>query len=215
MAGTEHEDPHGRSVRDDARARWRPSRHPAESGRDALGVDVSGALNLVGWLVKYLAPAFLFPIAIALGYGEPVWPFLVAGAITLSFGYGLELLTDGREHIGAREGYLVVSLIWLLIAVFGAIPYVLAEPQLSRSRRRGVRVDVGLLDDRLERADRHRTRVDRSMAMWRQFTAWIGGVGIIVLFLAVLPRLRVGGRQALFRSEAAGPELGSRGHDPR
>ena len=46
------------------------------------------------------------------------------------------------------------------------------------------------------------------MAMWRQFTAWIGGVGIIVLFLAVLPRLRIGGRQALFRTESAGPEIG-------
>ena len=46
-----------------------------------------------------------------------------------------------------------------------------------------------------------------SMIMWRQFTAWIGGVGIIVLFLAVLPRLRVGGRQALFKTEMPGPEL--------
>ena len=43
--------------------------------------------------------------------------------------------------------------------------------------------------------------------MWRQFTVWLGGVGIIVLFLAVLPRLRVGGRQALFRTEMPGPEL--------
>ena len=50
--------------------------------------------------------------------------------------------------------------------------------------------------------------LSRSMAMWRQITAWIGGVGIIVLFLAVLPRLRIGGRQALFKAESAGPELG-------
>ncbi len=50
--------------------------------------------------------------------------------------------------------------------------------------------------------------LSHSMAMWRQFTTWIGGVGIIVLFLAVLPRLRIGGRQALFRNKAAGPELG-------
>ncbi|MDQ3723426.1 MAG: TrkH family potassium uptake protein, partial [Actinomycetota bacterium] len=49
--------------------------------------------------------------------------------------------------------------------------------------------------------------LSRSMAMWRQFTAWMGGVGIIVLFLAVLPRLRVGGRQALFKAEMPGPEL--------
>src|SRR5919108_6250235 len=98
----------------------------------AAGVDVSGALNLVGWLVKFLGAAFVFPTAIAVGYGEPVWPFLVAGLIPFGFGLGLERLTHGRERIGAREGYLVVALIWLLIAVLGAIPYLLAEPQLER-----------------------------------------------------------------------------------
>jgi trk system potassium uptake protein TrkH len=46
------------------------------------------------------------------------------------------------------------------------------------------------------------------MAMWRQITQWMGGLGIIVLFLAVLPRLNVGGRQALFRTEMPGPDLG-------
>jgi trk system potassium uptake protein TrkH len=172
-----------------------------------VGVDVSGALNLVGWLIKYLALAYLFPTAIAIGYGEPVWPFLVAGVATFGFGFGCEWLTEGRERIGAREGYVVVSLIWLLVAVSGAIPYLLAEPQLSRpvdamfesmsgfsTTGSSVLTDIGALS--------------HSMAMWRQFTTWIGGVGIIVLFLAVLPRLRIGGRQALFRHEAAGPELG-------
>src|SRR5688572_12904626 len=97
-----------------------------------VGVDISGALNLVGSLVKFLAPAFLFPAAIAIGYREPVWPFLVGGAITFAAGFGCERLTSGRERIGAREGYLVVALIWLLVAVLGAIPYLLAEPQLAR-----------------------------------------------------------------------------------
>jgi trk system potassium uptake protein TrkH len=170
-------------------------------------VDVTGALNLVGWLVKFLALAFLFPALLAVAYGEPVWPFLVAGAITFAFGFGCERLTDGRERIGAREGYLVVALIWILIAVFGAIPYLLAEPQLADP-----------IDALFESMSGFSTTgssvltdvegLSRSMAMWRQFTTWIGGVGIIVLFLAVLPRLRVGGRQALFRSESAGPELG-------
>jgi trk system potassium uptake protein TrkH len=180
---------------------------PAEVRLHRLGVDVSGALNLVGWLLKYLSPAFLFPAAIAVGYGEPVWPFLLAGAITLACGLGLQLLTSGRERIGAREGYLVVALIWILIAVFGALPYLFAEPQLSDP-----------LDALFESMSGFSTTgstaltdveaLTRSMAMWRQFTTWIGGVGIIVLFLAVLPRLRVGGRQALFRTEAPGPEIG-------
>jgi trk system potassium uptake protein TrkH len=189
------------------RARMETVASSREARLHALGVDVSGALNLVGWLVKYLSPAFLVPIALALGYGDPVWPFAVAGAATFAFGFGLQRLTSGRERIGAREGYLVVALIWVLIAVFGAIPYLVAEPQLGNpvdavfesmsgfsTTGSSVLTDVEALD--------------RSMAMWRQFTCWIGGVGIIVLFLAVLPRLRVGGRQALFRTESAGPDLG-------
>ena len=121
-------------------------------------------------------------------------------------GAGVERFTDGREGIGAREGYVVVSLVWLLIAVFGALPYLLAEPQLSNP--------VDALFESMSGfsttgatvvADV--TRWPRSMEMWRQLTAWIGGVGIIVLFIAVFPRLRIGGRQALFKAESAGPEL--------
>ena len=171
-----------------------------------LGVNVAGALNLVGSLVKYLGLAFLFPTAIALGYGEPVWPFLASGAATAGFGVALELATSGKERIGAREGYLVVSLLWLLVAVFGALPYLISEPQLSRP--------VDALFESMSgfstTGSSAVTAIDemsRSMVMWRQFTAWIGGVGIIVMFLAVLPRLRVGGRQALFKAEAPGPEL--------
>jgi trk system potassium uptake protein len=180
---------------------------PVEIRLHRLGVDVSGALNLVGWLVQYLAAAFLFPIAIAIGYGDPVWPFLAAGGITLGSGVVLQLFTSGRERIGAREGYLVVALIWVLVAVFGALPYLFAESQLSdpfdalfESMSGFSTTGSSVLTD-IE-------GLTRSMAMWRQFTTWIGGVGIIVLFLAVLPRLRVGGRQALFRTEAPGPELG-------
>ena len=98
----------------------------------SLGVDVSGALNLVGGLIKYLSLAFAVPFAVAVGYGEAVWPFLAAAAVTAGFGLGLERATSGKESVGAREGYLVVSLLWLLVGVFGAVPYLLAEPQLAR-----------------------------------------------------------------------------------
>src|SRR5215217_2725384 len=171
-----------------------------------LGVDVAGALNLVGSLVKYLSLAFLVPTAIAIGYGEPVWPFLVSAAATAAFGAGLERATAGKERIGAREGYLVVSLLWLVIAIFGALPYLLDEPQLSPPADALFESMSGFSttgSSALTAVD----EVARSMLMWRQFTAWMGGVGIIVMFLAVLPRLRVGGRQAPFKAEAAGPEL--------
>ncbi len=171
-----------------------------------IGVDVGGTLNLVGWLVKYLAVAFLLPSAIAVGYGEAVWPFLVAAVVTAASGLALQLATDGRERIGAREGYLVVGLLWLLVAVFGALPYLLAEPQLSRPAD-ALFESMSGFSTTGSSALTDIEELTRSMAMWRQFTQWIGGVGIIVLFLAVLPRLRVGGRQALFKTEMPGPEL--------
>jgi trk system potassium uptake protein TrkH len=171
-----------------------------------IGVDVGGAVNLVGSLVKYLGLAFLFPAAVAVGYREPVWPFLVAGGATAACGLALEGLTEGKERIGAREGYLVVSLLWLLVAVFGALPYLLAEPQLARAAD-ALFESMSGFSTTGSSALTDIPALSRSMLMWRQFTVWMGGVGIIVLFLAVLPRLRVGGRQALFKTEMPGPEL--------
>jgi trk system potassium uptake protein TrkH len=173
---------------------------------DLLGVDLGGALNLVGALLRWLGLAFLFPAALALGYGEPVWPFLASGAITAGTGFGLERITQGRERVGMREGFLVVALTWLLAAFFVSLPYLLSGvEQISRpvdayfeamsgmtTTGASVLIDIPGLD--------------RSLLMWRQFSQWLGGMGIIVLALAVLPRLRVGGRQ-LLESELPGPEF--------
>ena len=170
----------------------------------ALGVDVGSALNLVGAVLKYLGAAFLFPAAIALGYGESPWPFVLSALITGGCGFALERATRGKELVGPREGFLVVALIWLALPLFGALPYLLAdEPQLSRpvdayfEAMSGFTATGATLLVDIE-------AVDSSLLMWRQFTQWLGGMGIIVLAVAILPRLRVGGRQ-LLQSELAGP----------
>ena len=170
-------------------------------------MDVGAALNLVGALVRWYALAFLFPVAIAVGYGEPAWPFAVSGLVAAGFGAGLERSTSGKPLVGAREGYLVVSLVWLLVAVFGALPYLLSgEDQLAspvdalfESMSGFTTTGSSVLTDI--------PALDNSLLMWRQFTQWVGGMGIVVLALAVLPRLRVGGRQALFQTESPGPEI--------
>jgi trk system potassium uptake protein TrkH len=171
-----------------------------------LGVDVAAALNLIGGIVKYFSAAFLFPIAIALGYGESPWPFVLAGLVTLGAGFALEAVTRGKERVGAREGFLVVALLWTLIAAFGSLPYLFSsEEQLDHpidayfeSMSGFTTTGASILTD-IE-------ALNHSLAMWRQFTTWLGGMGIIVLALAVLPRLRVGGRQ-MFETEAPGPEV--------
>lgn len=174
--------------------------------RETIGVDIAGALNLVGTLVKWFSLSFLFPAAIAVGYGESPGPFVAAAGIAAATGFLLEAVTRGRKQVGAREGFLVVSLLWLVVAALGAIPYLLSgEPQLSNpvdayfeSMSGFTTTGSSVLSD-IE-------VLDRSFAMYRQFSQWIGGMGIIVLALAVLPRLRVGGRQ-LFQAEAPGPDV--------
>jgi trk system potassium uptake protein TrkH len=172
-----------------------------------IAIDLPAALNLVGTLGKYLGLAALFPTLVALWYSEPVWPFLAAGAITSGAGLALERLTAGAaSRIGVREGFLVVSLVWLLAAAFAALPYLFAG---------GAQLDHPL-DAYFEGMSGFTTTgstvvtdygaLSRSIDMWRQFTQWLGGMGIIVLAIAVLPRLRIGGRQ-LMESELPGPEI--------
>jgi trk system potassium uptake protein len=171
-----------------------------------LGVDVGAAVNLVGALVKYLSLAFLFPVPLALAYGERWWSYVAAGAVTALAGWGLERATRGKERVGIREGFLVVALTWLLGSAAIAVSYMLSgEDQLSRPVDALFEAMSGMTTTGSSVVADVST-LDKSLSMWRQFTQWFGGMGIIVLALAVLPRLRVGGRQ-LMESEAPGPEL--------
>jgi trk system potassium uptake protein TrkH len=170
-----------------------------------LAVDVRAATSLCGTLLKYLSASALFPAAIALGYRENPLPFLAAGAIAAATGLALERV-GSSAGISFREGYLVVVATWLLASAYGALPYLLSgEEQVDRpvdaffEAMSGFTTTGGTILTDIE-------SLDQSLLMWRQFTHWLGGMGIIVLALAVLPRLRVGGRQ-LLESEMPGPEV--------
>jgi trk system potassium uptake protein TrkH len=174
--------------------------------RRSVGVDVGASFNLVGALLKYFSLAFLFPVALALGYSEPVWPFVFGGAITAAFGYGMERLSEGKESVSVREGFLVVALTWLLVAAVVSLPYLLSDQeQLARPINAYFEAMSGMTTTGASILT-DVSQLDRSLLMWRQFSQWLGGMGIIVLALAVLPRLRVGGRQ-LLESELPGPEF--------
>ena len=175
--------------------------------RRRFAVDIAAVLNLVGTLGKYLGLAALFPIPFAIGYGETILPFVTTGLITSGVGYALERATaSSAGRLSVREGFLVVATVWLLAASFAGIPYLFeGGDQLSSP-----------LDAYFEGMSGFTTtgasvvvdydEINRSLGMWRQFTQWLGGMGIIVLAIAVLPRLRVGGRQ-LMESELPGPEI--------
>jgi trk system potassium uptake protein TrkH len=173
--------------------------------RETIGVDIGAALNLTGVMIASLSTTFVVPITVALIYGEPVWPFAVAAGVTAAVGLLIAVPTRGGEHVGAREAFVVVPLTWAAAAGSGALAYLLSgEPQLARpvdayfEAMSGFTTTGATVLTDIE-------ALSRSVAMWRQFTQWLGGMGIIVLALAILPRLRVGGRQ-LFEAEAPGTE---------
>jgi trk system potassium uptake protein TrkH len=177
----------------------------ADFQRRTLGVDVSAAVNLVARFVTYFSLTFLFPMVLAIGYGERVWPYLAAGGITAGVGLGLQRITRGGETIGAREGFLVVALTWALGAWVVALPYMLGEPQLRNPVDAYFEAMSGMTTTGATTLT-DVSLLDKSMAMWRQFSQWLGGMGIVVLALAVLPRLRVGGSRQLVESEMPGHE---------
>ncbi len=167
---------------------------------------MGSALDLVGNVLRWVGLAFVVPAGVAVGYGESPWPFLLSGAITAAAGYALDRLTGDRraELVGPREGFLIIALVWLLVPAFGALPFLLAGgPQLSRpvdayfeSVSGFTATGATVLTD-IE-------ALGHGVLFWRQLSHWLGGMGIIVLAVAVLPRLRIGGRH-LLQSELAGP----------
>jgi trk system potassium uptake protein TrkH len=184
----------------------RPAGRPRH-GRRRLAVDVPAAVNLVGTIGKYLGSTALFPAFFALGYSEPVWPFLAAGAIASGVGFALERATAGAAaRIGVREGFLVVSLVWLYAAAFASLVYVFSGGSQLGSPLDAFFEGMSGFTTTGSTVVTNYSELPRSVDMWRVFTQWLGGMGVIVLAIAVLPRLRVGGRQ-LQESQLPGSEI--------
>ena len=161
--------------------------------------------RVLGLLLMIFSTTMLVPVGVAMIYGDGEYKaFLIGFAITLATGLVTWLPTrDVQRELKIRDGFLVVVLFWMVLSLFGAVPLVLASnPDMSITdavfeavsglTTTGATVLVGL--DTLPHA----------ILFWRQLLHWMGGMGIIVLAVAVLPMLGVGGMQ-LYRAETPGP----------
>ncbi len=146
----------------------------------------------------------LLPLAFSLGLGDGAHAaYAQAIGITLSSGVALWSLTRrARRELQVRDGFLLVALVWTVLPVFAALPLVLQLPALSFTdayfeavsglTASGATVLSGL--DQLR----------PSLNIWRGFMIWLGGMGVIVLAVAIMPLLGVGGSQ-LFKAETPTP----------
>ena len=174
-------------------------------------MDWRASVGLVGTVVKYLSAVLLVPLGVALYYGADEPTFAVAFAVTVAIGVGLERV-DPDPDLGTREGFLMVALTWLAVALVGTIPYLLAgfvgtESTLARPANAlfesmsGFTTTGATVVGEIS-LDRH----SHALLLWRQLTQWLGGMGIVVLAVAILPELSVGGAQ-LMDAEAPGPGI--------
>jgi trk system potassium uptake protein TrkH len=158
-------------------------------------------LHITGSFLKYFALAYIFPLCAAVHYGEEKWHiYLYALLLTLGIGLILEFGFKTNKEIERADGFSIVAFTWLLITILGTLPYVF--------------LGLGFLDAFFETMSGFTTtgatilkvveELPRSALLWRSLTNWLGGMGVIALFVAILPRLGVGGSQ-LFDREFPGP----------
>lgn len=159
-------------------------------------------LRILGYLLGLMAAFLLIPCAIAVVFDEPLAPFV--GTIAIAVVLGGVLFVLGRteqKNLTTRDGFVTVALGWVVASLIASLPYLISgqlEPvdalfeAVSGITTTGSTVvpDIGALPE--------------SLVLWRSLTQWIGGMGIILFTIAVLPLLGVGGMQ-LFRAEVPGP----------
>jgi trk system potassium uptake protein TrkH len=157
--------------------------------------------NTIGKLVVALGASMALPMAVDWWAGDPHWQsFLESAILTMLAGAAVTLATQqgGQVALNVRQVFLLTAAIWLVLPAAGAVPFMLGAPHagftdayfeaMSGLTTTGATV-ISNLDAR-----------PPGVLIWRAFLHWYGGIGIIVLAIAFLPMLQVGGMQ-LFRSE--------------
>ncbi|WP_254840405.1 TrkH family potassium uptake protein [Natronomonas marina] len=162
-----------------------------------LRVDWRASLDLTGRVLTYLVVPLSFPLGVALYYGESVLPFLSAIAVALVVGGAFRQLPGTPGELGPREAFLGVSLIWLLVAAIGAVPFYVAGTGILAHPVDAMFEAMSGLTTTGATVLRDFSAHSRAIMMWRQVLQWLGGLGILVLATAILSELGVGGAQLM------------------
>jgi trk system potassium uptake protein TrkH len=168
--------------------------------------DLRNVGFMVGVLLLFIAAMMLLPLFVSLYYSDGDTTAIIQSiAITAVIGGLLMLLKPRKKDLGLREGFMVVAVSWAAMAIVGALPFYIsgAIPSFIDSFFESM---SGFTTTGASILGEHRPieSLPHGILFWRSLTHWIGGMGIILLSLAILPMLGVGGMQ-LFRAEVPGP----------
>ena len=174
-----------------------------------MPLHIKAVCAALGVLLMFLGAALILPMLVGIYYSEAAWwTFGATAAFSLLVGFALRRgLKDFSGALGIREGFAIVALSWLALSLVGSVPFVLGGvldswadaffETMSGFTTTGASILGGGGNPAI-------SEIPKAFLFWRSLTQWLGGMGIIVLTLAILPILGVGGMQ-LFRAEAPGP----------
>ena len=160
-------------------------------------------LNIMGYTLWVEAGCLLLPLLVSVGYGEACWePFLWTLGLCSLCGLILTHIPARKNRLQGRDGYAVVAMAWVVLCLFGAVPYVLsgAVPHYADAlfeTASGLTTTGATILTDVE-------AMPRGILFWRALTQWMGGMGVLVLFLALTPRMGEGA-VFLMRAESPGP----------
>lgn len=160
---------------------------------------------ILGWILNFEAAFMALPCIVAILYQEPAgWSFIISMAICLSIGTLLVLRRPKNQVFYLKEGFVTVALSWIVLSIMGSLPFLLSGSitnpvdamfeTVSGFTTTGASIlkDVEVLPF--------------SLLFWRSFTHWIGGMGVLVFVLTLLP-LAGGYHMNLMRAESPGPSV--------
>lgn len=169
-------------------------------------MNITIIFYLLGWLLNTVAALMLLPFAVSIYYGESSGKyFIICSLIILTIGVLLTKKRPKNTKFYAKEGFVITALSWLLLSLIGCLPFYLSGeiPSFTNALFECISgfttTGASILHD-VE-------KMSRCMMFWRCFTQWIGGMGVLVFMLAVLP-LTGGQDLYLMRAESPGPNVG-------
>lgn len=160
---------------------------------------------VIGWLIIFESVFMFFSAMVAVIYEEKaVYSFWLSMGIGLLSGALLVLKKPENKSMHAKEGFVIVSISWIVLSLYGAMPFVLSGniPNVLNAVFESVSgfttTGATILND-IE-------SLEKSVLFWRSFTHWIGGMGVLVFIMAILP-LAGGNNIYLMKAESTGPDI--------
>lgn len=161
---------------------------------------------IIGWILTVEALFMLLPIVVALVYGETSgWAFVIVFIFTIIAGLILKRKPPKRKNLYTRDGFAAVAMSWIVMSIVGSLPFIISGTIPS------------FIDALFETVSGFTTTgacilsdvesLPKCILFWRSFTHWIGGMGVLVFILSILPMVG-GSYMSLMKAESPGPSVG-------